>query len=212
MAGKTSGKTTPPPIDGQRAHPDRERRDQILAAAAEHFRTFGYGKTTISDIARGIGISHAYIYRFFESKQAIGEAVCDYTLKRIGHAVWEVVGSAESACTRLRKIPEVLVEEGLAVFFRDRKLHDLTEAAVREGWCSASNHVQSIEQAIASLVSDGRESGEFERKTPQDEVARSICIAFTPFIHPVLLAQQEPDDLRKHARLVSSMILRSLAP
>ena len=106
----------------------------------------------------------------------------------------------------------MLVEEGLAVFFSDRKLHDLTEAAVRERWCAASDHTQEIERAIAVLVSNGRDSGEFERKTPQDEISRSVCIAFTPFIHPVLLEQQEPKALRNDARVISAMILRSLAP
>ena len=51
------------------ARPDRD-------AANEHFSRYGYEKTTVSDLAKAIGFSKAYIYKFFESKQAIGEMIC----------------------------------------------------------------------------------------------------------------------------------------
>ncbi len=198
--------------DGQRGPADHARREQILGVAAEHFRTFGYQKTSISDIGRAIGISHAYVYRFFDSKQAIGEAVCSQTLARIASAVERLVASTVSATEKIRRAPMVLIEEGHAVFFQDRKLHDIVEEAVKEQWCSASNHVATIEAMILRIVAQGRETGEFERKTSADEVAHSIRVAWSPFIHPVLLAQRSLEDLREDARIVSAMILRSLAP
>lgn len=198
--------------EGARGPADHSRREQILGVAAEHFAKFGYKKTSIADLGRAIGISHAYVYRFFESKQAIGEAICSQTLARIASAAEQLVAGDMSASEKLRQLPQVLIQEGLAVFFQDRKLHDIVEEAVREHWCAASHHEKTIEAHVLRLVSQGRESGEFERKTPADEVARSIRVAFTPFIHPVLLAQRDPDELRDDARCVSSMLLRSLAP
>ncbi len=50
-------------------------RDQIVDAATEHFGHYGYEKTTVSDLAKAIGFSKAYIYKFFDSKQAIGEVI-----------------------------------------------------------------------------------------------------------------------------------------
>ena len=55
---------------------DHEVRSQIVTAATEHFSRYGYEKTTVSDLAKAIGFSKAYIYKFFESKQAIGEMIC----------------------------------------------------------------------------------------------------------------------------------------
>ncbi|MFP3617453.1 TetR/AcrR family transcriptional regulator, partial [Paraburkholderia sp. SIMBA_050] len=54
---------------------DHDVRDQIVVAATEHFSRYGYEKTTVSDLAKAIGFSKAYIYKFFESKQAIGEMI-----------------------------------------------------------------------------------------------------------------------------------------
>ncbi len=198
--------------EGQRGPADHARREQILGVAAEHFRNFGYQKTSISDIGRAIGISHAYVYRFFDSKQAIGEAVCSQTLARIAAAVEQLVASSVSATEKIRRTPLVLIEEGMAVFFQDRKLHDIVVEAVKEDWCSASNHGTTIETLICQIVAQGRETGEFERKTSTDEVAHSIRVAWTPFTHPSLLAQRTAEDLREDARMVSAMILRSLAP
>ncbi len=58
---------------GQRGPAEHDRREQIIAAANEHFRHYGYNKTTVADLAKAIGLSTAYIYKFFESKRAIGE-------------------------------------------------------------------------------------------------------------------------------------------
>src|SRR5437016_254392 len=68
---------------------DHDVRDQILEAAGEHFSRYGYDKTTVSDLAKAIGFSKAYIYKFFDSKQAIGEAICAKTLSAMVAAVEE---------------------------------------------------------------------------------------------------------------------------
>src|ERR1700741_1608234 len=73
-------------VIGQRGPADHKRRQEILQAANEHFRLYGYRKTTLADIAKSIHLSTPYIYKFFDSKQAIGEALC-----------WHCLGAALSA-------------------------------------------------------------------------------------------------------------------
>jgi AcrR family transcriptional regulator len=75
---------------GQRGPAEHERREQIIAAAGEHFRHYGYEKTTVADLGKAIGLSKAYIYKFFESKQAIGEAVCGMCLGEISAAAMAI--------------------------------------------------------------------------------------------------------------------------
>lgn len=65
---------------GQRGPTEHTVRDQIIAAADEHFSHYGYGKTTVADLAKAVGFSKAYIYKFFDSKQAIGEVICSNRL------------------------------------------------------------------------------------------------------------------------------------
>ena len=55
--------------------PGDELRSRIVAAARERFRQFGYGKTSMQEIAAAAGMSAANLYRFYDGKLAIGAAV-----------------------------------------------------------------------------------------------------------------------------------------
>ena len=104
-------KTTPP-----RGPTDHEVRVQIIAAAAEHFSLYGYQKTTISDLAKAIGFSKAYIYRFFASKQEIGEQICGNCLLGIEADIRAAVDAVDGPHEKLRRMFEAAVESGLRLF------------------------------------------------------------------------------------------------
>ena len=63
------------------------RRQQILDAAAECFRKSGFHGASMSEIAKSFGMSAGHIYNYFESKEAIIEAMVkrdlDQALERI---------------------------------------------------------------------------------------------------------------------------------
>lgn len=201
------------PQPGQRGPAEHERREQIIRAADEHFRRYGYGKTTVADLAKAIGVSGAYVYRFFESKQAIGEAVCAMTLGRIDALLMEIATDAqETATNRLRALYRCLAEKGIELFFKERKLHDLVLAAVGARWSSVMQHKAAMIEAVRRIVVDGRASGEFERKTPLDEICTAVFETLEPFAHPMLLELKEPDELEASVVAVSNLVLRSLAP
>src|SRR5438067_12255224 len=98
--------STVPPSRGPADHAIRE---QIVEAAHEHFSRFGYEKTTVSDLAKSIGLSKAYIYKFFDSKQAIGEAICAKTISAMVGTVEEAVAAATSPTEKFRRMFKVLV-------------------------------------------------------------------------------------------------------
>ncbi|MFB7999277.1 TetR/AcrR family transcriptional regulator [Streptomyces sp. NPDC056002] len=49
----------------------RDRKQQIIAAASEQFRTSGFHNVGISDIAQAVGISGPALYRHFRGKQEL---------------------------------------------------------------------------------------------------------------------------------------------
>lgn len=109
-------KNTPTPAS--RGPHDHSVRDQILDAAMAHFSRYGYEKTTVTDLAKAIGFSKAYIYKFFDSKQAIGEAICASRLEKIMVAVSEAIADAPSASEKLRRLFRALTEAAVNCFSR----------------------------------------------------------------------------------------------
>jgi AcrR family transcriptional regulator len=198
-------------VPHSRGPSDHSVRDQIVEAATEHFSHYGYEKTTVSDLAKVIGFSKAYIYKFFDSKQAIGEVICSNRLTAIMQAVDKTLVEAPTASEKLRRMFRALVEAGSDLFFRDRKLYDIAAAAAGEQWPSARRHEERIQHLILQIVREGREAGEFERKTPLDETANAIYLVMRPYINPLLL-QHNLDLAEEAAACLSRLILRSLVP
>ena len=182
-----------------------------MVAAEEHFSRYGYQKTAVSDLAKAIGFSKAYIYKFFDSKQAIGEAICSKTLSAIVAAVEEAVAGAPTATEKFRRMFKALTATSVSLFFNDRKLYDIAASSAGEGWPPARAYAQRIRQILMEIVREGRETGEFERKTPLDETVHAIYLVMLPFVNPLLL--QHNLDLVEDAPVqLSNLVLRSLAP
>ena len=202
---------TPTSTPQPRAPPDHDVRTQIVEAATEYFKRYGYEKTTVSDLARAIGFSKAYIYKFFDSKQAIGEVICANRIAEMRRTVDAAIVDASSASDRFRRMFKAFVDAGSQLFFEDRKLYDIATTAALEPWPSVQAYERYVEERVANIIREGRESGEFERKTPLDEATSAICLVMKPYINPVLL-QYNLDHAQEAAQHLSSLVLRSLAP
>jgi AcrR family transcriptional regulator len=190
---------------------DHTVREQIVEAADEHFSRYGYEKTTVSDLAKAIGFSKAYIYKFFDSKQAIGEAICSKTLSAIVVAVEEAVAGASTPTEKFRRMFKTLVATSASLFFNDRKLYDIAAYSAGEGWPSARAYGKRIREILMEIVREGRETGEFERKTPLDETVHAIFLVVQPYANPLQL-QHNLDLIEEAPAQLSNLVLRSLAP
>lgn len=202
-----SEKTQPIP----RGPSDHNVRTQIVEAAAEHFSRYGYEKTTVSDLAKEIGFSKAYIYKFFDSKQAIGEVVCTNCLNAILEAINEATQDAPTASERFRRMFKAAVEASVHLFFHDRKLYDIAASAAGEEWQAVAAYQDQVKKIILQILREGREAGEFERKTPIDETTNAIYLVMLPYMNPLLL-QHNLSLADEVPTILSGLVLRSLAP
>lgn len=186
-------------------------RDQLVAAAGEHFSKFGYDKTTLADLAKAIGFSKTYFYRFFRSKQEIGEAICSQVLEKIVCSVEEEVAGARTATDKLRRMLRAIATMGATLFFEDRRLYEIASISTAERWSSHRIYTDRLSEMVQQIVLEGRENGELERKTPVDETVRAIMLAMQPFIDPRVL-QYNLDLVPDGCNELVGLLLRSLAP
>ncbi len=61
----------------------KERREQILSAAARAFARAGFAATGLDDVAAEAGVSRVIVYRHFESKADLYRAVLERVLSRL---------------------------------------------------------------------------------------------------------------------------------
>ncbi|MBV4499511.1 TetR/AcrR family transcriptional regulator [Pseudomonas shirazensis] len=200
--------TSPAPTRGPADH---DVRDQVIQAAMLHFAHYGYEKTTVSDLAKAIGFSKAYIYKFFDSKKAIGEVICANRLAMIRQLVTTAIADAPTASEQIRRLFRAIAEAGSDLFFHERKLYDIAAVASRDQWPSVQAHEADLRQVIQQVLIEGREAGEFERKTPLDETTEAIYLVLKPYVNAAQL-QYNLDSVETAVVQLPALILRSLAP
>lgn len=196
-------------VSGQRGPADHKRRQEILQAADGHFRVYGYRKTTLADIAKSIGLSTPYIYKFFDSKQAIGEAMCWHCLSGALSEIEESLAQTKSPVEKLRRVFIGLEAITWRLLNEQRKIHEMVSVSFEENWESIARFREGIFQIIRKIVVQGRESGEFERKTPLEETSRAIARMTELFYHPTLL-EQAGKRQEEEALAVANVAIRSL--
>ena len=61
------------------------------------------------------------------------------------------------------------------------------------------------------ILQEGRQTGDFERKTPLDETVKAIYLVIRPYLNPLLL-KHSFDHATEASSQLSSLVLRSLSP
>ena len=74
-----------------------QRREQILATATEAFARTGFAATSLDEIAAHAGVTRVILYRHFDSKAGLYQAVLDRMCARLDAHVAEPVGGFTDA-------------------------------------------------------------------------------------------------------------------
>ncbi len=190
-----------------------DTRARIMETAETLFRRLGYAKTAVADIASELRMSPANVYRFFPSKTAIVQAICQRCLNELDEKVWTIARSKAPASERLERLLLETFTYHKENLLEEQKVNDIVMVAMEESWDAIMAHKERVRTAIELILRDGIEAGEFERVEPR-ETAALILKGFVAFCHPVLLAQgmQEGHDLESEARSLIRFLLRAITP
>lgn len=162
-------------------------RTRIADAAEGLFRTLGYQKTAVADIARECGMSPANVYRFFPSKSAINEAITQRLLTGIVAELDAIAQGPGTAEARLRATMRLMHQRDIGLFFSEKRLHDMVTAAMTEHWGVIERFIEGLVGVWARLLAEGMEAGEFRRRDPV-RTALSLKQCTMLWMHPVLIA------------------------
>ena len=169
-------------------HTEADTRVRILLTAERLFREIGYQKTTVADIAKALKMSPANVYRFFDSKRAIHEAVAMRLMGEVEHAATAIAARSGSATERLRELLMTIHHMNKERFVGDSKLHEMVAIAMEEDWKVCDVHLEYLMGAIGKVLVDGMTSGEFKAGDPET-AAMCVFSAMVRFFHPQIIAQ-----------------------
>jgi AcrR family transcriptional regulator len=195
-----------------KTRPD-DTRARIVEAAEALFRRLGFAKTAVADIAAELGMSPANVYRFFPSKSAIVEAICQRCLNELDERAWAVARSRASASARIERLFVEILDYHRETLISEKRVHDIVLVAMENSWDAIRAHTEVIRNVIELILRDGIESGEFEAVDPR---ATSVLIkrSMLVFCHPVMVAEclRDGHDLETEAHESARFLLRAITP
>jgi AcrR family transcriptional regulator len=169
-------------------HIESDTRERILEVAERLFRQIGYQKTTVGDIAKELRMSPANVYRFFESKKAIHQAVAESLMSEVELEAQRIVARPGPARQRLRDLLTTVHRMNAERYVGDSKLHEMVEIAMQEDWEVCVAHIHRVTETIGAVIAQGVASGDFEAgDVPL--AALCTCTAMIRFFHPQMIAQ-----------------------
>ena len=163
-----------------------EIRSAILEAAIDRFLHYGYGKTTMSEIARDCNMSTGNLYRFFESKLDIAEAMAHKADKENQALLAAVarrpgVGAEE----RLRDMLFSALRKTYAELEEDPNIFEIAQIISKERPQYANEKLAQERAFLSEVLSSGVAAGDFDIDDVvfAAEMIQSVlcCICFIPF-------------------------------
>jgi AcrR family transcriptional regulator len=191
-----------------------EARARILEAAEELFRCVGYHRTSVADIAAGLGMSPANIYRFFPSRDAIDEAICGRVVNEVADIAHAIARTNAPATAKLDRLLTAVHHHAKMMPVNARPMHALIVAATQQNWPIINAHNERMLAIFEAIIREGVEAVEFEVDDTA-QAARAVRSAFTAFLHPILIEHfvqhcEESDvGLRDQIRFILKALRKS---
>ena len=195
-----------------RTKPD-DTRGRIIETAEALFRRLGFAKTAVADIAAELAMSPANVYRFFPSKNAIVEAICQRCLAELEEKAWAVARSRGPAAARMERLVLEILAYHKENLLTEQRVNDIVLVAIEHSWDAIETHKEAMRTVTELILRDGIEAGEFERVDPR-ETSELMMLALVCFTHPIVIAQclRDQKDLEAAARAEVRFLLRAITP
>ncbi|MBV9289613.1 MAG: TetR/AcrR family transcriptional regulator [Hyphomicrobiales bacterium] len=137
-----------------------ETRTCIMQVAWDLFRELG-PRTTIADVADKAGMSSANVYRFFPSKQALTEEVCQSLLAELLKAARAAIDSPGTPSERIAALMMTLHRLMRYQMTAGNRAYEIVEVALEQKWQPIIDYLHKCAGMLAEAIADGQASGEF---------------------------------------------------
>jgi len=177
-----------------------ELRQRIMTTADVLCRTLGYDKMTVADIATELGISPAYVYKFFASKRAIIQACADQRLIEKKESILIALRGKSRAIDRLEATLKAIYHLHLERIEKENNIYQLIITAYREKWVCIRYFHEFLLKLMTDIVEEGVRRNEFQSSDPL-ATARILLDSLAWITHPLLFHELDESGIEERIRV-----------
>lgn len=159
---------------------------RLLAIAADHLRRFGARRVTVVGVAEEAGMTHANVYRYFPSKEALLDAVASSALKPIETLLSHLASSPDPADDKLERMILALARAYRDLIEGNAAVFAIYAEAVEHNRGVARRHRGRARTLFERVVEEGVATGVFEVRDRQRALS-FLTDTLYRFAHPAAL-------------------------
>lgn len=185
---------------------------RLLAIASDRLRQHGRASVTVVSVAEAAGMTHANVYRYFQSKAALIDAVAAQWLKGLEATIAAIADGPDPVEDKLENLLGVVAHAQRDLLVENPNLFEVYADAASGSRVIYRRFRARLRHMIERVVDEGAASAIFELRD-REQAMTFISDAANRFIHPVAISldgQMPRDMFEKRLNIVIRVILRSL--
>lgn len=179
---------------------DDTPKGRILAAAAQELRRSGLRKFAVVEVARGAGMTHPNVYRYFTSKAALLDALVAGWLRPLEDRIETVVSAADPVPDKLERMVVAISRAYRAARADEPDLFAAFAAATAAGRVVSRKHRSRLRRAFDRVIEEGIGAGIVAMRD-RGEAQSLLLDASWRFIDPASIAADGDSAAGLDARL-----------
>jgi AcrR family transcriptional regulator len=189
-------------------------RDLILDAVDSLLAMYGYGKMTMDDVARQVGIGKGTIYLHFPSKEQLVLAHIDRIAEAVVRRLEETAGSPDPIDRRLRRMLVIRVLQRFdSVAHYSRSLGDLLSSVRASLLARRQAYFEKEAAVFEGVLREGARLGSLE--CPDPRTTSFVLIQSTNSHLPFNLSARElgrREELEDQVGRIADLLIKGLLP
>lgn len=185
-------------------------RENIIEAARVRFAHYGYGKTTMAELARDCDMSPGNLYRYFAGKLDIAEEICRRASIQTAEALKDILEHPGwSAAERLHQFLLQDLRTTFEALEEDPRVVEMAQLITAERPEFHNEGLKREREVLTRILEMGNQQGEFSVPDP-GHMAEVIQSATMKFSYPQLFSRLSLERLESELEGVYQLIVGGL--
>jgi len=187
-----------------RTKPPEERKADLVEAAAKVFERKGYSKATVSEIVKEAGVAQGTFYIYFDSKEAVLDAVAEHILRDIIAMLAAISEKDETAVEKVRELLQAWFDLGTTPGPLLEELHDSQYAPLHDQM--AHKAVEKMLPPMITIIEQGVAEGTMDVLYPELTALTWVSVNFPTEVVPSAVTVGFKEMVESYADFVRRLL------